>query len=491
MRVEMNVEGNLWPAASDEPLRHAPDRRGASSNGMTAFAGWLLTVAICFAPWAFGSRPYWAALSLAAILSCAVVSWTIGWIWQRRFPAVHRICWCAVIFLAVFAVLSILNPRSSFDAALGTFVPNVSYVPFLPATVDVRTDWTFTLEMLSYLFVIPAAADLSASTRWSRRFLEAIALNGLLVALAGLWLKAGGSPALHDYLQQRPWAQGEIFGPFDYHGNAGAFLNLSLPAAAWMAAAGARAKRVFWRSAVGVLYVALFVNSSRAAFIIGLFLSPLCLWLAFRENAVLQFPVLHRRQWVLWIGASFAALAVLGSLLLTLGSKQIRRMRHLPIELIQPSYPRYLQSRAAFEMAQERPLFGAGIGSYKVLVQTSSIRGYFFAPYFHPGDPFTVLGETHEDYLQTFVEWGWIGFCAWAVLVAGAFRRVWRWLRVTHLATRTGLAIGLALISVYLHALGDCPLQIPALQFYTALYLGLAWGSPKSEPASQVTPALL
>ena len=447
------------------------------SDGFTATVGWLLVAAIFFAPWAFGSRPYWAALTLASLLFSAVTVCWLGWLRARRLPAVPPVCWSVVVFLVGYDVLSILNPQSTFDVALGSFLPNPSFMPFLPATVDTATGWSFTVEMLAYLLVIPVVADLARSAHWRRRLLGAIALAGLLVSLAGLCLKTGLWPRLHDALQRRPWSQGETFGPFDYHGNAGAFLNLVLPAAAWKAATSSRpAGRIFWRGAVGVLYAALFANSSRAALAIGVFLSPLCFWIVLGGGGrVHQAASLTRRRWRLGINLLVAALVMMSILVVNRDSKPIRRLRHLPTELRQPEYPRYLQSRAAWQLAQERPLFGAGVGTYKVLVQTSSIRGYFFAPFFHPGDPFTVLGETHEDYLQTLVEWGWIGFCGWAVLVTGAFAKLWGWLRQTQWETRTGLAVAAALLSVYLHAIGDCPLQIPALQFYTALYLGFAW----------------
>ncbi len=390
-------------------------------------------------------------------------------------------CVCTVIFLAAYVGISLLNPRSTFDVASRSFVENPSRVPFLPGTVDLATSWTFAAEMLGYLIVIPMAADLCRAARWRRRFLESVALAGFGVSMAGLILKTGVWPRLQDYLERRSWAQGEIFGPFDYHGNAGAFLNLALPAAAWQAATVlSPVRRVGWRCAVGVMYVALFANNSRAALVIGVCLSPLC-WRIMRRGATdvpQSAPPTARRRWT-WLGVC-VPVALLGSgiLLINHGLKPWPRLRRLPSELRQPEYPRYMQSRAAWEMAQERPFFGAGVGSYKVLVQTSSIHGYFFAPAFRPGDPFTVLGHTHEDYLQTLVEWGWIGFGAWTLLVAGAFGRLWRWLRETRFETRTGLAAGTALASVYLHALGDCPLQIPVLQLYAAVFLGLAWGSP-------------
>jgi O-antigen ligase len=88
----------------------------------------------------------------------------------------------------------------------------------------------------------------------------------------------------------------------------------------------------------------------------------------------------------------------------------------------------------------------------------------------------------HEDYLQTLVEWGYIGAGLWAVLIFGgigyslsrAFRQREQLSdskRITHFAIVT------ALLGVLLHALVDFPLQIASIQLYVAVMLGLLWGS--------------
>ena len=410
----------------------------------------------------------------------ATLYWLATRLLAARTSTIPTMCVSAVAVLSLQAGISLLNPQSSFDVHRSAFLPNLSYVPFLPATVDVRTSWSFTVEMLSYLGAVLVAADLSRLPCWRCRFVGAVAFTGVAVSLAGLCLKAGCLPRLNAYLQGRPWAQGNVFGPFDYHGNAGAFLNLTLPFVAVRgAASGTVARRVAWRLSLGLVYLALVVNGSRAALIIGLFLSPLCLWIASSDGSAGYRQAIFIRPglWKLALGAALVAVVAGGLLLVASDSPPVRRLRHLSVELREPEYPRYMQSRAAWEMVQERPWFGAGIGSYKVLVQTSSIHGYFFAPSYRPSEPFTVLGHTHEDYLQTLVEWGWVGFSGWAVLVSGAFVTLWKTFQRIGFCNRTALALGVAMLGVYLHALGDCPLQIPAIQFYVALCLGMAWGS--------------
>jgi O-antigen ligase len=88
----------------------------------------------------------------------------------------------------------------------------------------------------------------------------------------------------------------------------------------------------------------------------------------------------------------------------------------------------------------------------------------------------------HQDYLQTIVEWGWVGAALWAVVFAGG---VWLCFRNARAlpsgdGSRTLLfTAGLALCGIGLHALVDFPLQIASLQLYVVVFLGLGWGATR------------
>ena len=86
----------------------------------------------------------------------------------------------------------------------------------------------------------------------------------------------------------------------------------------------------------------------------------------------------------------------------------------------------------------------------------------------------------HQDYLQTLTEWGWLGGIAWAVLVFGGLGVSLTRLRTARLRPCTieeGLLAGawVALAGVMIHALVDFPLQIPSIQLYTAVLVGITW----------------
>jgi len=89
----------------------------------------------------------------------------------------------------------------------------------------------------------------------------------------------------------------------------------------------------------------------------------------------------------------------------------------------------------------------------------------------------------HEDYLQTVIEWGWLGSSLWALLFFGGIAvgilsynkyatRDW----IPRRRIMQPLAI-IALGGVAIHALVDFPFQIESIQLYIATYLGVCWGS--------------
>ncbi len=136
---------------------------------------------------------------------------------------------------------------------------------------------------------------------------------------------------------------------------------------------------------------------------------------------------------------------------------------------------RWQSSRVALSALGDAGLFGFGPGTFRVIFPSYNVRS---------GHP--VPGSwrfLHQDYLQTVLEWGWLGSILWALVFFGgiavgihSYNRdaATAWMPRRRVMQPMAVA---ALAGVALHALVDFPFQIESIQLYIATYLGLCWGS--------------
>jgi O-antigen ligase len=182
----------------------------------------------------------------------------------------------------------------------------------------------------------------------------------------------------------------------------------------------------------------------------------------------------------LWGGKSVALAGALAVGLALIAFAQASHFEHalsrwqLQTEHI-PNDARWQASRVAVRALPDAGLFGFGPGTFRVVFPTYNRTGSNQAP-----GKWRFL---HEDYLQTLLEWGWIGGILWALLFFGGItlsiraykehaRREWTPRR----RVLQPLVI-IALMGAAVHALVDFPIQIESIQLYLATYLGLCWGS--------------
>jgi O-antigen ligase len=89
----------------------------------------------------------------------------------------------------------------------------------------------------------------------------------------------------------------------------------------------------------------------------------------------------------------------------------------------------------------------------------------------------------HEDYLQTILEWGWLGALWWFLLVAvGLYRAIRSYSRRERFTSKTErhlvLAAILGVTATLVEAAIDFPLQIASLRLFFLVLLALCWASP-------------
>ena len=295
-----------------------------------------------------------------------------------------------------------------------------------------------------------------------------------------------------------------FFGTYYYHANAGAFLNLVLPATAGLTF------RVFTRptppavraialSLLVILIGAIFANTSRVAQLIGAILL-LVLLVGFAPTIFRRLSKTERNFGLAGIAALLVAIYAIAQA--SHLEQSLSRWQNLSEQL--PEDPRWIAAKGAWSALPETGAFGTGPGTFRA-----------FFPHYEaefPESARRVWRFLHEDYLQTLMEWGWTGGMFWALVFFGGIatgirnmrrqgklRRAakmnmgdyrfesgsdrlarstkpgaWEWTPRQRLLLPLSL---LALIGVAVHALVDFPLQIASLQLYAATFLGICWGS--------------
>ncbi|HEY2574461.1 MAG TPA: O-antigen ligase family protein, partial [Verrucomicrobiaceae bacterium] len=158
---------------------------------------------------------------------------------------------------------------------------------------------------------------------------------------------------------------------------------------------------------------------------------------------------------------------------------------------------RLATARICLGMLPAGGLFGTGPGTFVASFQT-----YVAASHLHED---AIWKYAHNDWLQYFVEWGFIGGAIWLILWSLPLRRAAEHLRVivqrgfiweiAHRrrgserrhrsieALRQYLTFGasLSLLGVAVHALFDFPLQIMSLQIYAFTLAGMLVSRSRQE----------
>jgi hypothetical protein len=303
-----------------------------------------------------------------------------------------------------------------------------------------------------------------------------VGLIGGSIALLGLLQKATGAQMIFWEPPPPPeFGVTTFFATYFYHGNAGAFLNLVWPLTAGLVIreftrASRPGMRALWVMIFILTIAAVLADTSRMAQFVALLLM-LAIGVFFGPGFLRKLS--GGRKSMVVAGALAIALALVALAQATHLEQPLNRWKSVGQRI--PGDARWQASRVALGAMSGAGLFGSGPGTFRVMFPGWNIRSTHPAP--------GTWRFLHEDYLQTLLEWGWLGSSLWALLFFGGIavgiysqiryaRKNWR-PRRRMLQT---LAI-VALAGVALHALIDFPFQIESIQLYVATYLGLCWGS--------------
>jgi O-antigen ligase len=437
------------------------------SSRLTGISAFFLSVALFYAPLAYGCTREDMLPTLYLLLALSIAAGLAGLVLRGIWPDIPKtalLCFAGVMFQGWFMVADPVLPPMVPDngGLIDTSIENLTLLSFNAMLL-------VTLTLCTFLLLCDTLVD----PGWRRFVLMSAAVSGALVALVGVFLKTSlGAP-----LMARIWGPGEVdwneFAFFHYHGSAGAFLNLAWPLILVFTRRAYEVKeirlpvRIIWTTASFVCGLALFLNASKAALAIGLLILP---W---------PFATGLKRM----ESKQFFALAVLSVILLAV---MLTATSHLAKEAAfkrmtnandvseslggrWDAYGQYLDD------VPEAGWFGIGPGLFEVgyPYQNISFRNY---------DP-VVRQYAHEDFLQTTLEWGWLGTVWWTLLVAGGLWRAFHaYAQRERFQSRTDrhlvLACILGVLGALTHALFDFPLQVPSIRLFFLLELALCWAAP-------------
>ena len=434
---------------------------------------WLFFATLAYAPWAYGGTTPASIRTINWSLLAVFILWTVELLISRRWPRFPRLLLLLTCALIGIGGWMAINAKSIYDSDFEVFVPLLNFAPHLAGSVDYAISSAWILRGALLLLAILFVADLSQSNRWLLRLWYTIGLGAGSIAFLGLLQKATGA-AMIFWQTAPPWGATTFFATYYYHGNAGAFLNLVWPLTAGLTIRAFTtrchpATRAMWLSVFILTIAGVLANTSRIAQLIALLLLiAVCLRFG---------PALLRKVWRMEKGIALA-----GTIAILLALIALAQATHLeqPLNRWQslseriPNDARWQASRVAVGALSDIGLFGFGPATFRVVF-----------PFYNGVEVQRVQNIwrfLHEDYLQTALEWGWLGSTLWTLLFFGGIAvgiRSYKQYAPDWIPRRRLLQplVIIALMGVALHAIIDFPLQIASIQLYVATYLGLCWGS--------------
>lgn len=507
---------------------HITDRRHTRTVRLVAdLPAWLLLLTLVYGPLALGSTPVWAVAGLNVLTGATLVLWALSWVVRRRLPRIPSVLALCVAYLLLQGWWMVLNAPGVYDPAARTFQPTGAPWPAATGAVEPVESRHLMLRLTGILGLLCFVSDLGQRPAWRLRLWWTVLLAGGTLAAFGLIQRLA---PLYLVARQMERHQGFPFGTFNYHGNAGAYLNLVTPMAAGLFAVSLRCRApTAALAALGaillLLVTATLVTASKAAVLIAavllvvLYRRLLPPMVAGTPNEGADGPHVdanqstnpqtrrgavgegRRRRRIMPWAVTVVGVALAGGLAWQAGGRETWRRWDQFFDQHQRNplgeNARVLMWRVAWPMAREAGAFGYGPGSFKLLLpQTEHMVPALYRNWIvhehTPGGRASIWGHAHQDFLQTVIEWGWVGAAVWVVLVVGAVRG----LVIRRLGDGPDSAcpdghssssqddtltfcVGIALVGVLIHAAIDFPLQVASIQLYVAVYLGLGWGRSK------------
>ncbi|MCE0497055.1 MAG: O-antigen ligase family protein [Methylacidiphilales bacterium] len=451
-------------------------------------ARYLLLALLFYAPWAYGStRPTLVNILDDGLLLCFGLHLS-SLVLEGRFPRYPLIPTVCLALLVLQGLWMCFNARSYLDDDFWEFVPLIQPFPHLPGTWD-KAASLFTLKTLCAMtaaFLV--ACDLMANEIWKLRLWRTMGIAGCSIIVYGLIQKGLGPDSIIS-MYQDPYILPTFFGPYRYHANAGAYLNLVWPVLlslfihSWRKGY-AYVERAIWSCALVMGLAACFVNTSKAAAAITVLMM---------FAAVLSFASFFRNNLIRsrYAARILTAAFILGFVAILIYGGITNQLQGRWDKMFNPNNSSDTEGRllvygACIRMIPEAGWLGFGPGTFSrvfpfhTLYLGDQIKGFWV--------------YAHEDYLQTVVEYGYLGSLFWSVLLFGSI--IMAILRGLRSSLRTHDRIiyrtaGLALGGLALHSFVDFPLQVASIQLYAVIFFAYAWSTANDSKRLQNSQEIL
>jgi hypothetical protein len=433
---------------------------------------WLLLGLIAYAPWAYGSIPSPWRDGLIVGSHLVVGLWLLTVIIRRRLNYLNlfALFWALLILIQGFWMT--YNSKFVYDNDYNLFYPFNAAFPQWPGSIDQSVSWSFMIQVSAFLGISFMACEISQNPIWRHRLLLALCWTGVSIIFLGL------SQHLMDFLLLYPkginvWP----FATYYYHGNAGAYMNLVLPLMIGKLLICFRnqenhLERSLWTCVAAIAIAGPFINASKGATPIAILI--LLIWSVWQIKREL-FHLSHAQSILTLLSLGLILTFAFAFLIYVIGPQMaIERWTNALSSSGQFARGRILTSEICLKMSAKSGAWGLGPDTFHIAF-----------PFFtneYGNKLYGFWRYAHMDYLQTLVEWGWIGCTTWGMFFLGGTIRVgWNYLRFYEKYAGKDriltLSLFLALAGLSIHMFYDFPMQIPSIQFYALLILGMAYGS--------------
>jgi len=447
----------------------------------------FLCLPLVLAPWLWGATEPWSIrfveyLCLFAV-ACVMLQLLLERRWPTPFPRLH--------LLFTFLGASILGIQLLRPMQLELFAGGMLYRlpegamrwPFTVAPA-VTADWGF--RWATWILFGWALWAHPKDPLEVKAILRVLVWNAVILACVSIVQFLSGTD--HLLWIRKPRYLCTLFGPFVYHNNFAAYVNLIFPTALGLVfLPGLRpsrqelstffssnnsaplARQLFWSMGAGLILASVSLAYSRSGSITSALTLVLVLvdaWLRKRkaDEAEKELEEKKQKRWAIRKWRLPSLILLLGGFLLLGGNLDKILMRFESTSVDAPG--RTLVYQSVWNATHGSPTWGYGLGSFTSVY-----------PFYRQAEIRNIYYEyAHSDWIELLLEFGWVGgllLGVWAIVCLFYPLRE-RWQMTSPLRKSLATVLGVGILGCLVHATMDFPLKIASIQLTWVALVALA-----------------